>query len=138
MVWFNVDDGFYDHPKVKAIPRGNPRKGAVALWTQAGSWCGRYLTDGLITAAQVDELGGTRREVDALVSVVLWHAHGYVCPDHDCLPVPPNHYGFHQWKAHQRTREQVEAERAAARERQQRRRRKPPTDPTQPTEGVTP
>lgn len=45
MVWFRIDDSFYDHPKVFDAPDC-----AVALWTRAGSWSARNLTDGFVPA----------------------------------------------------------------------------------------
>jgi len=43
MTWFKVDDSFYDHPKVFDAPDC-----AVALWTRAGTWSARNLTDGFV------------------------------------------------------------------------------------------
>lgn len=123
MVWFLVDDGFYDHPKVKAIPRGNARKGAIALWTQAGSWNANYRSDGLIPMSQVEELHCSDKDAQALIDARLWHGPGYDCPDPKCTPVPPGHYGFHQWTGNgQRTRDQIEHDREKNRQRQSRHR----------------
>ena len=68
MVWFRVDDGFYDHPKLLAIPRTD-RVAAAGLWTLAGSYCTRYLTDGFITDVMTRQLGGTARLIAHLVDV---------------------------------------------------------------------
>lgn len=43
MTWFKVDDSFHDHPKVFDAPDC-----AVALWTRAGTWSSRNLTDGFV------------------------------------------------------------------------------------------
>lgn len=43
MTWFKIDDSFYDHPKVFDAPDC-----AVALWTRAGTWSARNLTDGFV------------------------------------------------------------------------------------------
>lgn len=43
MTWFRIDDSFYDHPKVFDAPDC-----AVALWTRAGTWSARNLTDGFV------------------------------------------------------------------------------------------
>ena len=134
MTWFKVDDGFYDHPKVKSLPRGAVRKGAIFLWNQAGSWCCRYLKDGLVPPEMLDELGATRKDAEALVAAVLWHSSGHDCLD--CPPVPAGHYLFHQWDQYQPTREQVEAERSAARKRMQQRRRGKDETPSEPTAEV--
>jgi hypothetical protein len=45
MTWFRIDDSFYDHPKVFDAPDC-----AVALWTRAGTWSARNLTDGFVPA----------------------------------------------------------------------------------------
>lgn len=131
MVWFNIDDGFYDHPKVKAIPRGVARKGAVALWALAGNWNARYFHDGLIPIGQVDELGCTGKDAEQLCRVGLWHAPGYDCPSDRCTPVPPGYVGFHEWQLFQQTKAQVEAKREKARERQSRHRSRRDTHPTE-------
>jgi hypothetical protein len=131
MVHFLVDDGFYDHPKVKSIPRGNPRKGAIALWTQAGSWNSKHSHDGLIPVDQVEEMHCSDKDAQALVQARLWHEHGYECPDPKCTPVPPGYYGYHQWAGNgQRTKPQVEHYREQARVRQSRRRSRRDTDRT--------
>jgi hypothetical protein len=76
---FKVDDGFYDHPKVRSIPRGAARDAAVALWTLAGSWCDKHKKDGMLPADQVEELHCKRKAAEWLVAAQLWHASG---PDH--------------------------------------------------------
>jgi hypothetical protein len=96
MPWFKVDDNFYDHPKIKSIPRRH-RGTAIALWVLAGSWCARYLTDGVIPAEQVLDFG-TKRDATNLVDAGLW------------IPVPGG-YQFHDWAAYQPTRTYVEGER---------------------------
>lgn len=121
MTWFKVDDGFYDHPKVKALPRGAIRKGAISLWNQAGSWSARYLKNGHVPLFQIEELGWSKKDAEALVTVTLWHAPGHSCDD--CEPVAAGHYLFHQWSEYQPTREQVETEKKAARDRMNARRR---------------
>ena len=112
---FKVDDGFYDHPKVRAIPRGNVRKGAVSLWALAGSWADRYLTDGLIPAHQVPEFGATTKEAAALVVVGLWHDSGHACDR--CPPVPSGHYLYHEWDQCNDLKVDVEKRRSKARDR---------------------
>ena len=112
---FKVDDGFYDHPKIRSIPRGTPRKGAVALWAFAGSWCARYLTDGLLPAHQVPELGASTREAEWLVAALLWHTAGHDCEK--CPPVPSGHYLFHDWPQCNDLKTDVEKRRNKSRER---------------------
>jgi hypothetical protein len=119
MTYFKIDDGFYDHPKVMSLPRGPIRKGAVSLWSLAGSWCCRYLTDGLLPETRVVELGGAMKEADALVAARLWHPGGDDCWIEDeelrCPPVPGGHFLYHQWPEHQDLKSLVEERRMKAR-----------------------
>lgn len=118
MPWLKVDDGFESHPKVKTIPR-NKRLRAVGLWTLAGSWSARTLTDGHIGPHMLDEFGATKADASQLVAARLWHTTGHdcgVCPQ----PEENGGYVFHEWHEYQPTREKVEAERAEARERMRR------------------
>lgn len=101
MVWFNVDDGFWSHPKVLELDAP-----AVALWVRAGSYCAKHLTDGKVTHRTLRILDGDHDAATALVLAGLW-----VFDDSE------NCWWFHDWSRYQRTREQVEAERAATRER---------------------
>lgn len=100
---FKVDDGFYDSLKVKSIPRGAARKGAIALWTLAGSWSDKHSQDGLIPADQVEELHCSTKDAKWLVAAALWHDTDNPCPrDPDdpkkpCPPCPPGHYLFHDY-----------------------------------------
>lgn len=129
MPYFRVDDGFYDHPKVKSLPRGNVRKGAIFLWNQAGSWSSRYLLDGLVAATQIEEFGASKRDADALVACRLWHAPGDECwSDEPCPDVPPGHFLYHQWPEHQDLKSVVEERRAKARVRMHRLRNGARTD----------
>ena len=93
MTWFKVDDGFMDHPKVKAIPRGRARKNAVCLWIAAGLWSAKNLTDGQIPRELVAELDGNETDSAHLVRVSLWHSSGHGCED--CPET--DGYVFHQW-----------------------------------------
>ena len=104
MPWFRVDDGFYDHPKLLAIPRAD-RVAAAGLWSLAGSYCARYLTDGFITDSMARQLGGTPRLIAGLVEARLW------------IPVDDG-YQFYDWGDYQATRVEVEAKRRAWRARQ--------------------
>lgn len=103
MPWFKVDDSFESHPKVKAIPRARRVK-AIGLWTLAGSWSARQLTDGFVPSYMLDELAATKTEANTLVEVGLWS------------PVDGG-YLFKDWHDWQPTKAKVEAEREAAKER---------------------
>jgi hypothetical protein len=113
VTWFKIDDQFADHPKVLALLDGPHGKAALALWTLAGSWCSRQLTDGQVPRVAVARLGGTLDEARALVTVGLWSEAG-------------DGFSFHQWTEHQPTREAVlsERERKARNQREARERRR--------------
>jgi len=99
MTWFRLDDGFADHPKVLRCSLA-----AIGLWSKAGAWCAKHLTDGSVPSAAVSALGGSKRLADELVAADLWRREdgGYV---------------FHEWLDHQPSRGQVIAKRVATRER---------------------
>lgn len=105
MPWFNVDDGFYDHPKVDDLPLD-----AVGLWTLSGAYCMRQLTDGEITESRVRKFGGTPESVDALLESGLWIR-------------TSDGYQFKDWGDWQLTRAQVEEKREKERLRKQKQRR---------------
>lgn len=119
MTWLRVDDSFESHPKVRTIPRRH-RLAAVGLWTLAGSWCARHLTDGRIPMAVIEELGGTPTLVRLLVEARLWVEEGSTEARPDAgqgstearpslsrgvLATPV--YEFHDWEDWQPTREKV-------------------------------
>jgi hypothetical protein len=115
MVWFKVDDGFYSSKKVLSIPRTH-RLAAVGLWTMAGNWSGRELTDGRVPEYVLAELGSTPRLRQALTEARLWLDRGSAGIE------------FHAWVDYQPTRAEVEAERAKTAERQRRWRTKQSMD----------
>lgn len=100
MPWFKVDDGFHGHPKVIAL---SPE--AVGIWTLAGSWSAKYLTDGEVHANIVRRFGGTSEMIQELVDSDLW------------LDCGGGTFRFKDWDHYQPVKADVEAERAAARER---------------------
>ena len=73
MSWFKVDDGFYSHPKVLAIPRPM-RPVAIGTWLLTGTWSATQLTDGRVPAHMLDELGASPEGAEMLVAVRLWRA----------------------------------------------------------------
>ncbi|MGW5316740.1 hypothetical protein [Nocardia thailandica] len=104
MTWFRVDDSFYDHPKV--LEAGMP---AIGLWTLAGAYCARHLTDGVITDRQIRSIGGTRKQAAKLVEVGLW-----TCDD---APANARRYFFNDWREYQPSRADVTARRQGDAER---------------------
>ena len=99
MPWFKVDDGFHGHPKVLDLSVA-----AVGVWALAGSWCAKYLTDGHVTHKALGRLGGTLDHATELVDAGLWIE-------------SDGGYQFKDWEDYQPLKDDVEAEREAARER---------------------
>jgi hypothetical protein len=105
MPWFNVDDSFYDHPKVWDAPDC-----AVALWTRAGSWSARSRNDGFVPSGMPARFcGDPEQAVRFLLDRGLWER-------------SRGGYQFHDWTDWNQSREVIEAKRAAAAERQRRHR----------------
>ena len=90
MTWFKVDDSFYDHPKIFDAPDC-----AVALWTRAGTWSARNLTDGFVPAGMPARLcDDPDTAVGQLLTRGLWkRARGG--------------YQFHDWAEYQPSAESV-------------------------------
>jgi len=103
VTWFRIDDSFGSHPKVLGIPRKD-RPAAIGLWTLAGVWCARNLTDGFLGTHMIDELGVPKKYATILVTAGLWE------------PVAGG-YQFHDWTDHQPSRAEVEQRRREDRER---------------------
>lgn len=99
MVDFRVSDGFGSHPKTIGISLE-----AAGLWTLAGSWCSRYLTDGYLPADAMDGLCKRPKVIQELVNRNL-------------LVVAPGGWQFVDWLQYQRSKAAVEAERERNRER---------------------
>lgn len=95
MTWFKVDDSFYDHPKVFDAPDC-----AVALWTRAGTWSARNLTDGFVPAGMPARLcDDPDTAVKELVRRGLWTR-------------TSGGYRFHDWATYQPSAEAVKDLRA--------------------------
>lgn len=100
MVWFKVDDGFYDHHKVFDAPDG-----VVALWVRAGSWSARYLTNGFVPSNLPARLcDDPEPAVRGLVDRGLWIR-------------TRDGFQFHDWTDYNPTSDQVKAVRAKAQRR---------------------
>ncbi|MBE1603754.1 hypothetical protein HEB94_000602 [Actinopolymorpha pittospori] len=102
MPWFKVCDTFAFNDKTVAA--GNA---AIGLWVRAGSWCAQNRNDGVIPKHMVTALGGSAATARKLVNVGLWE------PTSDG-------YRFVEGEGAQATRQEVEDDRAAARERMRR------------------
>jgi hypothetical protein len=105
MPWFKVDDGFPTSKAVLRIPR-KQRCQAVGLWTLAGAWCAKELTDGFVPEYILDDLGATKAVAQKLVVAELWES-------------VDGGWKFIGWGKYQPTRAQVleEREREAERKR---------------------
>jgi hypothetical protein len=102
MPWFLVDDNLSSHPKARAA--GLP---AMGLWVVAGAYASQYLTEGFVPEWFVVSWPQGKKHAQALVNARLWDE-------------TSGGWQFHQWQERQRTKEQVETDRAATRERQKR------------------
>ena len=108
MVWFNVDDNLHDHPKARKAGLE-----AMGLWAMCGSFSAGYLLEGFVPKWKVEGYKNGPKLAQKLVAVGLWTE-----AEKDGEPG----WLYHQWEDRNRTKAQVEAERAANRARQQRRR----------------
>jgi len=104
VTWFKVGDDFYDDPEAEELSDA-----AVALWTRAGSWCSKHLTDGRISRRKAMKLcDDPERAIPDLVKHGIWAS-----DDGDST------YVFVHWFPDQPSREQVMAERERNAARQQ-------------------
>lgn len=106
LTYFKVDDGIWGHPKFSLLSND-----AVALWVMAGSWCGRYMTDGLLPYQSLGMVRGSKQAAQELIDAGLWLE-------------TPDGWVFHDWLDYQYTKDEVEARRAHDRERKRRQRGK--------------
>jgi len=103
MPWFKVDDGFTNSKPVLKIPR-RFRAAAVGLWTLAGAWSAKELTDGNIPEYLLEEFASTPAIAKHLVASGLWETNA-------------DGWAFVGWSKYQPTRAQVMADRDAEAER---------------------
>jgi hypothetical protein len=111
--WARFDDKFYAHPKTYKL--GRLRLPAIGLHVLAVTYCCHLLTDGKVPADVVVLLGGTKQLTDALVRAGMWY-----------WSEERNEYLIHDFDEYNKTRAQVEKERAEWRKRQGRSRRESP------------
>ena len=62
MSWVKIDDGFWMHPKV--VHAGNE---AAGIFARCLSYCGAYLTDGLIPEPVALSIAGSKRALEVTV-----------------------------------------------------------------------
>jgi hypothetical protein len=103
MAWFKVDDGFHASRKLLKIPKRS-RFAAAGLWSIAGSWAADQLTDGHVPNYMIAEWAPPPAAPDALVDAGLWER-------------TQDGFAFYNWHEYQPSKQDVDAERAASRER---------------------
>jgi hypothetical protein len=95
VTWVKIDDGFWMHPKV--LIAGNT---AAGIFTRLLSYCGCYLTNGLIPEPIANQIiGSDRKAAEQLLDTGLvqrLESGGYYIPD---------------FLEHNRSKDQVEADR---------------------------
>ncbi len=96
MTWFKVDDSMSDHPKFAALEASPHWSEAVALWTVAGSWCAKHLTDGNVPCTALRTLVpiDCSNAASELVRVGLWE-------------IAEGGWRFHDWLSFQPSRASV-------------------------------
>ncbi|AQT78304.1 hypothetical protein B1R94_02220 [Mycolicibacterium litorale] len=106
MPHFRVDDAFHSHPKAQRV--GDE---AVGFWVRAGSFCMAYLTDGFVPDWWVKKQPKGLAKAKKLVEAELWHDGA----ERD----GEKGYQFHEFvgPGRQDSKEQIEADRKASRER---------------------
>ncbi len=116
MVWQKIDDQFGVSQKVIRIPRKR-RQQCIGLWTLAGNYATRALTDGRLEVHELDELDARKTDIDELVRVGLWHRPGDECdsPYEHCRPAPDGGVSIHDFLVYNPSREKVLADRQAER-----------------------
>lgn len=107
MVWFKVDDSFPTHRKVLAIPRGPRRLAAIGAWTLVGAWVAGNSNDGHVPEDVLSDFAVTPKVATDLVTAGLWRR-------------VPDGYEVHDFLDYNPSKEKVDADRAAAAERQRR------------------
>jgi hypothetical protein len=98
MTWVKLDDQFPDHPKVVGLSDAG-----LACWIRGLCYASRHLTDGYIPVAALRGLG-TTKAADELLATGLWTD-------------AEDGWQVSNYTEHQRSRADVEADRASAAER---------------------
>jgi hypothetical protein len=106
MPWFKIDDGFTNSKPVLQLQR-RVRTSAIGLWTLAGAWSAKEMTDGFVPEYVIEELASTPAIAGHLVKCGLWEE-------------AQDGWKFKGWEKYQPTREQI----MEARDREAERKRK--------------
>jgi len=102
VTYFKVDDGVAFHPKMMRLSAE-----AVRAWVFAGSWSGRYLTDGFIPHDALAIIKGNDTISSELVEAGLWDE-------------VDGGFQFHDWCQYQYSKEDIEKKRESDRRRKRR------------------
>jgi hypothetical protein len=113
MPWVKVDDGFHDHPKVKAI--GLDGAGLLISLT---TWSSRHLTDGVVPEQVIREMCGHPKRFQTLLQTLLKNKCLRRCPGGTT-----KRYAIHDYLDYQDPAEVIKARRAAEREKKRKQRR---------------
>src|SRR5450759_760239 len=104
MPWFKVDDTLHGHPKARRAPLA-----AMGMWVLGGSYSASYVTEGCIAESWGVGVPQGRRHAAELVKDKLWST---------CGKDGKQGWFFHDWDKYQPSKAEIEADRAASRERQ--------------------
>lgn len=99
MSWAKLDDGFWMHPKIAGSPHANA---AAGIFARMLSYCGCYLTDGLVPAHVASVIIGNDQEAFDVLSRTL------MLTRHDSGTVVVSDY-----LEHNLSKAQIEADREA-------------------------
>ncbi|PJM72357.1 hypothetical protein CS006_10500 [Bifidobacterium primatium] len=103
-----LSNGLWLNDKVNDLVDRNPH--AFAVWTLAISYCSDQLNDGVLTARALRRIGADEQDLADLVAFGMFDT------------LEDGSYQVHDYLEHQNSRESVESEREASKERMSRRR----------------
>ncbi|HUX70458.1 MAG TPA: hypothetical protein VMV41_08110 [Cellulomonadaceae bacterium] len=118
MTWARLDDQFPWSRKVRRLTDA-----AFRLHVTGIVACARDLTDGIVTSDDLEEfppMRGLDKRLSELIERGQWHERGHDCAK--CVQPPTSGYVIHDYLDYNPAKADVEAERAAARDRQRKRR----------------
>ena len=104
MPWFKVDDTLHGHPKTRRAGLA-----AMGMWVLAGSYSASYVTEGFIAEWWVAAFPLGKRRAAELTRAGFWEP-GKKDGEQGWI--------FHDWNKFQPSKAEIEADRAAARDRQ--------------------
>jgi len=118
MTWGKLDDGFWRHPKVRAAARRD--LAAVGLFAQAISLASEYETDGRLAQHDLEELCPRPRRRRKLVGILVRCG---------LLDRAGEELVIHDYLVYNKSKAQLEQERAEGTRRKARQRGRPPVPP---------